>query len=380
MDRQVELELIRRVIGYVDGKTTDMVAEAGQIPVTRYSDPARYETECAEIFGRLPRAVGHGSQIPDTGDFFTVEAGQQPLLVVRREDGGLNAFINVCRHRGARLEWDACGKGRNKFVCRYHGWVYDANGQLKGIPGAEGFPELSRELHGLKKLAVEERHGFIWVQPDPASELDLDAFLGDMDADLAGWSLDSHVHYKPRRFSKQINWKLVIDTFLEGYHVRTAHAKTIAPIFLNNVGVSEKFDLHQRNLFPKTSIMELKDTAEETWSLREHCNILYVIFPNTMILVQPDHMGVFHGYPDGINGVVVDAYTLVPELPENDKAREHWQKNIDILFGALDEDFEMAESVQSGVRSGAHDHVNIGRFEQGLGWFHDNIERLVSAR
>ena len=379
MDRQVELDLIKRVHGYAENKTTDMAEKGGQLPVDRYVDPTRFEAECATIFGALPRAVGHGSQIPDTGDFFTVEAGHQPLLIVRRQDGGLDAFINVCRHRGARLEWDRCGKGRNKFVCRYHGWVYGADGALKAIPGAEGFPELNRDLHGLKKLAVEERHGFVWVQSKSGETLDLDHYLGDMDADLAGWNLDQHVHYAPRRFSKKINWKLVIDTFLEGYHVRTAHAATIAPMFLNNTGVSEDFGLHQRILFPKHSILTLNDLPQDQWNLREHANILYVLFPNTMVLVQPDHMAVFHGYPDGIEGVIVEAYTLLPEAPTTDKATDYWQKNIEILFGALEEDFKMAESVQQGVRSDANEHVNFGRFEQGLSRFHENIEKLISA-
>jgi len=380
MKRQDELALIERILAHVDNGTTEMVDQAGALPVSRYTDPERFEAECATLFGTLPRAVGHGAQIPQAGDFFTTDAGHQPLLIVRRADGGLNAFLNVCRHRGARLEWEACGKGRSKFTCRYHGWVYNADGSLKGIPGAEGFPELDRSLHGLKELAVEERHGFIWVQPQIGAALDLDGFLGDIDADLAGWEMADHVHYQPRQFTKKINWKLVIDTFLEAYHVRTAHAETIAPMFLNNIGISDKFGPHQRLIFPKTSIVGLKETPQEQWSLRQHANVLYVLFPNTMVLVQPDHMGVFHGYPDGIDGVAVDAYTLLPEAPETDKARAYWQKNIDILFGALAEDFDMAESVQAGVRSGANEQVTFGRFEQGLGWFHDTVERLITAR
>jgi len=378
MERRVEIELIERVIGYAESQTTDMAESMAVLDVSRYTDPARFEAECETIFGTLPRAVGHGSQIPEAGDFFTVDSGHQPLLIVRREDGGLKAFVNVCRHRGARLEWEACGKGRSKFTCRYHGWVYGADGRLKGIPGAQGFPELDRDLHGLKELAVEERYGFIWVQPKLGAELDLDGYLGEIDSDLAGWSMEAHVQYQPQRFSKQINWKLVIDTFLEAYHVKSAHAATIAPLFLTNTGVSDKFGLHQRLVFPKHSILELKDRPQDQWSLRAHANILYVLFPNTMVLVQPDHMAVFHGYPDGIDGVGVDAYTLLPERPETDKARDYWQKNIDILFGALAEDFEIAESVQAGVRSGANEHVTFGRFEQGLGWFNESIEQQIT--
>ncbi len=380
MDRQTELGLIERILDYVEERSTDMIGETGKLPVDRYYDPERFEKERDIVFGTLPRAVGHVSQIPGSGDFFTVEAGDQPLLVVRRADGGLNAFLNVCRHRGARLEWEAQGRGRKHFVCRYHGWSYNTEGELVGLPGAAGFPDLTRELHGLKRLAVEERHGFVWVHPTPGVELDVADYLGELDGELSGFGLESHVHHAPRRFTKRINWKLVIDTFLEGYHVNSAHAATIAPMFLNNIGTYDRFGMHQRTVFPKKSIRDLRNSPAENWRIRDHANILYVLFPNTMVLVQPDHMAVFHGYPDGIDGVVVDAYVLLPEHPDTHKAAAYWQKNIDILFGALEEDFDMAESVQAGVRSGANETLTFGRFEQGLSWFHENVDRTISGQ
>ena len=377
MERSTELGLINRLFDHIDNKTTDMSGETTTLPVSRYYDPDRFEVEQKVVFGQLPRAVGHVSQIPNSGDFFTLEAGDQPVLVVRREDGGVNAFLNVCRHRGARLEWDTKGYGRKRFTCKYHGWVYSPDGALVGIPGSEGFPQLNRELHGLTRLPVEVRHGFIWISPDPSQELDMAGYLDELDGELAGFSLDTHVQFGSRRFTKKINWKLVIDTFLEGYHVKTAHAETIASMFFDNIGLSDRFDPHQRIVFPKLTMRDLKDIPEDDRALRQHANILYVLFPNTMILVQPDHMGVFHGYADGIDGVVVDAYALVPETPSTDKARSYWQKNVDILFDALDEDFELAESVQAGVRTAANDELVFGRMERGLAWFHENVDRLV---
>jgi phenylpropionate dioxygenase-like ring-hydroxylating dioxygenase large terminal subunit len=298
---------------------------------------------------------------------------------VRTTDGGVNAFLNVCRHRGARLEWDAAGCGRKRFTCKYHGWVYSPDGALVGVPGSDGFPELNRDLHGLSRLPVEVRHGFVWIHPDPGGALDVADYLGPLDTELAGFDLAGHVQFSPRRFSKKINWKLVIDTFLEGYHVRTAHKDTIAPLFHDNIGLSDRFEPHQRIIFPKLTFSDLKVQPEDTRSLRQHANILYVLFPNTMILVQPDHMGVFHGYADGIDGVVVDGYALVPQAPQTEKASGYWQKNVDILFSALDEDFELAESVQAGVRTGANDDLVFGRMERGLAWFHENVDRLVDS-
>jgi phenylpropionate dioxygenase-like ring-hydroxylating dioxygenase large terminal subunit len=380
MKRSTELDVIKRVLSYVAEKSTDMADTTSSLPVSRYFDSTRFEAEQKLIFGQLPRAVGHISQIPDTGDFFTLEAGEQPVLIVRTQGGGVNAFLNVCRHRGARLEWDAGGCGRKRFTCKYHGWVYNPDGALVGIPGQEGFPQLNRDIHGLTRLPVEVRHGFIWIHPDPKGKLDVGDYLGDLDAELAGFDLDTHVQFSLRRFTKKINWKLVIDTFLESYHVRTAHKDTIAPMFFDNIGLADRFEPHQRIIFPKLTISDLADQPEESWSLRQHANILYVLFPNTMILVQPDHMGVFHGYADGIDGVVVDACALIPEAPVTDKAANYWQKNVDILFSALDEDFALAESVQAGVKTAANDHLTFGRMEKGLGWFHQNIDQIVDGK
>ena len=99
-----------------------------------------------------------------------------------------------------------------------------------------------------------------------------------------------------------------------------------------------------------------------------------------MILVQPDHMGVFHGYTDGVDGVVVDACALVPHAPATDKATNYWQKNVDILFNAVDEDFALAESVQAGVKTQANEHLTFGRMEKGLGWFHQSIDQIVDEK
>ena len=380
MERSTELDLINRVLAHVADKSTDMAAASSSLPVSRYYDQDRFDAEQKLIFGQLPRAVAHVSQIPDAGDFITLEAGEQPVLIVRTAEGGVNAFLNVCRHRGARLEWDAGGCGRKRFTCKYHGWVYDPDGALVGIPGSEGFPELNRDIHGLTRLPVEIRHGFIWIHPDPKGDLDVASYLGTLDQELSGFDLDRHIQFSPRRFPRKINWKLVIDTFLEGYHVRTAHQDTIAPMFYDNIGLSDQFGLHQRIVFPKITFGEMIDQPEENRSLRQHANVLYILFPNTMILVQPDHMGVFHGYADGIDGVVVDASVLLPEAPATDKARRYWQKNVDILFGALDEDFELAESVQAGVKTAANEHLTFGRMEKGLRWFHENVDRIVDGQ
>jgi hypothetical protein len=165
--------------------------------------------------------------------------------------------------------------------------------------------------------------------------------------------------------------------FLETYHVRTTHKDTIYPMFFDNVGLVDRIGPHLRNVFPKRSIRELAGTPEEGWQLREHANVLYHLFPNTLILVQPDHSAILHVWPNGRGRARVDAYLVVPEAPATEKARRYWTANADILYGAIAEDFAMGESIQKGLHAGANRDFAFGAFEHALSHFHDQIARAT---
>jgi hypothetical protein len=102
------------------------------------------------------------------------------------------------------------------------------------------------------------------------------------------------------------------------------------------------------------------------------------VFPNTLVLVQPDHTAIVHVWPDGPARSKLHTYTLIPEPATTEKARAYWDANNAILYGATDEDFERGESIQRGLASGANREVVFGAFEHGLTHFHREIERLTS--
>ena len=120
--------------------------------------------------------------------------------------------------------------------------------------------------------------------------------------------------------------------------------------------------------------MHLADVDESTWQLRPHANVLFVLFPNTLLLVQPDHVGVFNIYPETMGSSRVEAYTLIPEPATTEAARKYWDQYLDILYTALDEDFALGESIQAGLASGANESMLFGRYEQSLAWFHDSVD------
>lgn len=165
MRRDTELELIERLLTMHEHGTTALAPDESTIPVDAYLSPERFEAERRTLFRATPIIVAHASEVAAPGDFLTHDALGVPLVIARASDGKLGAFLNVCRHRGARLATAESGN-KKAFVCGYHGWSYGLDGALLHIPHAEGFPRACDR--GLVPVPVEERAGFVWVVPSRA--------------------------------------------------------------------------------------------------------------------------------------------------------------------------------------------------------------------
>jgi phenylpropionate dioxygenase-like ring-hydroxylating dioxygenase large terminal subunit len=387
MNQDLQIDLVKRVHAHIHAKTTDTDGDAAILSIDAYADPSRLRREIDALFfdkkrpqdgtrtvpnqRRPPLAIAHSSQLPKPGDFITHDVSGTPYLVMRRDDGGLDAFLNVCRHRGTRVESEPSGNKR-AFSCPYHGWTYGKRGQLITVPHAQGFACIDKSTRGLVQVPCAEVSGIIFVN---GSDEDVRTYLGPIADDLDSFGITTSHHTLPLRTERPISWKLAIDIFLETYHLRPTHKDTIYPMFFDNLGLVDRIGPHLRNVFPKRSIHELEGTEPSTWSLRLHANVLYHLFPNTLVLVQPDHAAILNVWPVGTDRAIVDAYSVVPEAPSTDKARGYWKANADILYGATREDFMMGESIQRGLGSGANHDVVFGSYEHALRHFHDGIAR-----
>ena len=358
------------MLAHLERRTTDSAAAPAFQPAAVYADAARHEREVATLFRRWPVAIGHVSQLARPGDFLTHDATGVPLLVVRGDDGALAAFLNVCRHRGTRVEPAACG-ARKAFTCPYHAWSYGRDGSLLHVPHEHGFA-LDGARRGLEPVAVAEIAGLVFVVPSPGATLPAD-FLGALAADLDGFGFPASQVYAPTTITRPLDWKLAIDIFLEAYHLRPLHRDSIYPMFFDNVALVDPHGPHLRNVFPKRTLRELPDRDPATWRLREHANILYHLFPNTLVLIEPDHAAVLHLWPSGPGRTLLTAYTLIPERATTDKAVRYWDRNNAILYGAIEEDFAMGESIQRGVSAHADLTYVFGAFEHALTHFHARV-------
>ena len=199
------------------------------IPTTRYTDPDFFALEMERIFRHTWLFVGHESEWPDRGSYRLFSRSGAPVVIVRGQDNLLRAFYNACRHRGAPVTRDECGTAR-RLTCQYHSWSYDTEGRLKNVPDSRSFAGLSKEDLGLVGVRCEVWEGWVFINEDPSAD-SLREYLGpicDQMVEIDGPSL--------RRVGTQVhrlncNWKLMVDAFLEVYHIRTVHPDNAALLY-----------------------------------------------------------------------------------------------------------------------------------------------------
>ena len=382
MQREEEIRIAGSLLDHLERGTTDVVDELLSNPVSSYTSEEQLGREWRELFGAWPLLVGFSCQIPEPGDWLTDDFAPVPILVVRGADGRAHAFANVCRHRGSRVV-EGCGRGARGFVCPYHAWRYDLDGKLAAIPDAYGFEGLDRDAHGLRRLPIAEADGLLWVVADVGAverPVDLASHLGPLADELSAYRFADYHFYTTRILRRRMNWKLVIDTFGEAYHLKPLHRATVASIYHQNVEVCRGHGPHHSMTLARRTIESLRDVPRSEWRLIPHAVVVYVFFPNVVFSVQGDHVDVVRVYPvpGRVDECIVAVDWLVPEAPTSEKAKQHWDKNVDLFLRTVDdEDFATAEGIQRGFASGVQTHLTYGRYEVPLQRYHRTLRRVL---
>ncbi|MBV8458858.1 MAG: Rieske 2Fe-2S domain-containing protein, partial [Acetobacteraceae bacterium] len=371
----------RKLLSYLDTRTTAMADSIYRNPVSDYTCRQQAALEREIFFRRGPINIGLGCLLPNPGDWMTHDYTGVPILLVRQPDGSLSAALNVCRHRGARVA-DGDGSGASSFSCPYHGWTYGLDGKLIARPDERAFATLDRSTCGLRTLPVVEKYGMVWVCPTPEPTFDVDGLLGDLAADFAVYGFDNFHHYETRVLQRRINWKLAVDTFLESYHIGVLHYDTISPLYYSNRSTFDGFGRNLRWVIPRRTIGELRGLPEDRWDLIGQAIVVYLLFPNTVLVMVQDHLQAWHIFPAG-NGVdetrmYVSLYTPEPAL--TDSARRHWNNNLDLLMATVEnQDLPVSEGIQSGFYSDAQEDIIFGRNEPALQHYHQAIKSALAG-
>ncbi len=339
------------------------------------------ERELDGLFQRTWQYAGHSADLPDAGSYLTAVAGDQPVLILRGDDGALRAFRNVCRHRGSQL---LTGRGRCKKAirCRYHGWTYDAtDGRLIGVPEHRGFTGLDKTTFGLHPVRIETLAGLLFVNLDRSAPSLAEQTPG-LAQRLAPYGIPELERFSSGSGSNQpANWKIVVENYLEGYHVPIAHPGLMrmydykrysvethdgwawfdAPL-RETAGGNRLERLYRRFVKPMPG---LDPAASRAWRYA-------FVYPNTAIDLYPDQVNVWQISPDGIDRAR-DRWACFRDRKSGPMTRLAQRANNRLNTIVLDEDIDLVAGVQSGVRSRGYEPGPLSAREAAVGWFADKI-------
>lgn len=199
--------------------------QAEPLPHWAYTSAAWYEREVERIFRKAWNYIGHASQLPQPGDYFTVEVAGIPLIVLKSQDGVIRAFFNSCRHRGSRLLWD---QGNCKLIrCPYHSWAYDLTGALVATPLVDDEMKELKSGLSLHAARLDVVDGFLFVAFDktlpPAAKS-----LGSLPTEWSGYDPANLVCTRRRSWDVKANWKLWYENYNDSLHVPFVHPGSLA--------------------------------------------------------------------------------------------------------------------------------------------------------
>ena len=364
-------QIIERVFSHIDNKTTDLGDEVWKEPVKNYINQERFDNEI-KLLRSLPVPFCPSSALPEKGSYVSRIAAGTPILITRDDENNINAFINACRHRGMQV---ASGSGCKKsFVCPYHGWTYGLKGENRHIPGADGFPGIDPREHGLKQVNAVEKGGIVYV----CQESDIDKKFLDETLD---YFTEDQVLINQSVIEDEANWKILHETLLEGYHIKSLHKDTFYPYGLDNINVVENYGQNSRVIFPFKRIEKLRDIEPSKRVIDGTITSVYSLFPNVSISVLSKHTNLVILEPISPTRSKWVIYTLINKSNKKEKLSKKDAMRDAKFVGntGQDEDREAARAIQQTLGTKANDHLTFGYFEKAIVNFHLHLAKYLDA-
>lgn len=321
--------------------------QAVAMPPAFYTDPDLFALECEKLFAGRWHCIARVDELGQPGDYVALDLAGEPIVALRGADGVLRVLSNVCRHRATVL---LEGKGRvRSIVCPYHAWSYATDGRLKRAPlmeGAEGFDASSCRL---PEIRSEAWNGFLYANLDDDAAPLADGLVG-LDGLARNFAMETMttVHIEEARWA--INWKSLVENFMEGYHLTPTHAKTLHPItptsgcehFPAGAGY---FGYHSRYApdFPDRGPYSAELTAAER---RE--TLMFCVAPAHVVALAPNTMTWMAIRPDGPTGVAIRWGIALYDATADEAAVA---RAVALARGYNGEDKVRLERVQRGLES-----------------------------
>lgn len=356
------------------------------LPGWAYHSEALLELEKEHVFRNHWQIVGHVADVPEPGDYLTMDVVGERALVVRGKDGEVRAFHNICRHRGSRVVADNQGNCKNALVCPFHGWVYNLDGTLRGAARPRSFPDLDKAEFGLAPLELEIWNGMIFIRFRKGPQPSVAELMAPIASELAYYKFADMVpSYGIWSQTTPVNWKSVRDVDNEGYHVAMAHpalqdlygSTYFDEPFVN--GVSRSFATYNPHAGRRWSVRNYVKLAPEATHLPEHLRkawVYYGMFPNMVISVMPESVQFYQEFPLSTGETLLRGaiYKHRDETREQAAAR-YLSYRID--RETMSEDVQLSVWSNESMLSEAFEGFYLSDLEYGVRTHHDHLRNML---
>ncbi len=339
------------------------IEEAKTIPSDWYYDKNIFDIERKKIFLKSWHLIGSESLVPNTGDTIIKEILNQPIILSRHKDKSIKAFYNVCQHRGGPLlRKDDCIA---VFQCKYHGWIYNINGELKKTREFKGVKNFKSENYNLKPISLKSWMGLIFITFGAKDEIFFDQ-LEEIKNQISPFDFSSFLYHSRVSYSIKCNWKTYVDNYLEGYHIPFIHPR------LNKL---VDYKSYKTELFSNYSLQSapidptLSPYKSNTGS--KNLAYYYTLFPNILLNIAPGRLQTNIIEPVSSKSCLVHFDYYFEEI-DDDILKNDFEFSEEIQ----QEDIQICEEVQKGLESKGYDQGRISiQSEKGLHHFQSILKR-----
>jgi phenylpropionate dioxygenase-like ring-hydroxylating dioxygenase large terminal subunit len=396
-------DCLSRTHGSILNAAERTIENAVALPPSAYTDADFYNWEVEHIFKKQWLCVGHVSQLPNPGDYFNITLLNEPMVVVCGKDGKVRVLSRVCPHRAMdiipQVHEDSAKGNRHSFVCPYHNWSFDLNGQLVGAPEmhkSEGFKRKETCLHHFR---TEIWEGFIFITFDPNLEPVSQHYAGLL-PHVERWNIAQMEMVADLQWDCDFNWKVAVENFIEPYHQLGAHTETLEPII---PAAGSWFEpeapnyliLHQplaQEILEQAKAGEANGTSLAALSINAfkppdrlkaedyYEYTVYLAKPDLLLAVGSDRVYCYFFLPEGSDKLTLRTTLLVtPESKQLEDYEQILEREIEWLKRIQTEDMYVCTGVQQGLRSSTYSPGPLSHLEMNILLFYRYLASRIRA-
>jgi phenylpropionate dioxygenase-like ring-hydroxylating dioxygenase large terminal subunit len=353
------------------------------IPAGRYVEREFLELERAHLWKKSWLYACHVDELPTPGSFVLTRSTGSPILIVRGKDDVIRAFYNTCRHRGAPLVRDdkGCVGG---FACPYHGWTYTLDGKLVSLRDKRDFVGLDTSTRSLIGVRCERFFNWVFINEDPQAE-PLAAHFAPFTEYFRQFQPECWRFVAKEHFDVKCNVKVLLDAFLEVYHLKSIHQGTVDR-FLDHRGTTIALYRNGHSLMvtpnrrpewidPGTRGMRRIETATDVSAKN---NPSFNFYPNLVTPVDPSGAPFLLFWPTSDTSMRIECHWFAPDWGRG-PPHELWPTRIANFDRILDEDLQFAESIQASVMSPGFRGMPLNYQERRIYHWHEELDRRIGA-